>query len=128
MISLNGLGHVKVTRDTKHDYLAMILDYLSPGALKIDMQYYIENMLDEFMYEVKPYKTPWNEKLMKTGIDSKVLDEDRKKIFHTYVMKAMFLCKRARPDIELAISFLASRVKEPNESDWIKLLRVLVFF
>ena len=42
-------------------------------------------------------------------------------------MKAMFLCKRARPDIDPAIAFLSSRVKEANEGDWTKLLRVLSF-
>ena len=42
-------------------------------------------------------------------------------------MKAMFLCKRGRPDISLAICFLASRVQTPNEGDWSKLIRVLAF-
>jgi hypothetical protein len=42
-------------------------------------------------------------------------------------MKAMFLCKRARPDIDQAIAFLSSRVKDANKGDWNKLLRVLSF-
>ena len=42
-------------------------------------------------------------------------------------MKAMFLCKRARPDINMAIGFLSSRVKEPNENDCNKLLCVMGF-
>jgi hypothetical protein len=42
-------------------------------------------------------------------------------------MKAMFLCKRARSDVQPAISFLASRVQKPNEGDRTKLIRVLVF-
>jgi hypothetical protein len=43
-------------------------------------------------------------------------------------MKAMFLCKRARPDIDQAIAFLSSRrVRDANEGDWKKLLRVLSF-
>jgi hypothetical protein len=39
----------------------------------------------------------------------------------------MFLCKRARPDIEPAIAILSSRVKEANEGDWAKLLRVMSY-
>jgi hypothetical protein len=39
----------------------------------------------------------------------------------------MFLCKRARPDIDQGITFLSSRVKEANEGDWKKLLRVMGF-
>jgi hypothetical protein len=42
-------------------------------------------------------------------------------------MNAMFMCKRARPDIEPAISFLSSRVNDANEGDWKKLLRVMSF-
>jgi hypothetical protein len=39
----------------------------------------------------------------------------------------MFLCKRARPDIDQGVAFLSSRVKEANEGDWTKPLRVLGF-
>jgi hypothetical protein len=39
----------------------------------------------------------------------------------------MFLCKHGQSDIQPAISFLASRVTEPNECDWKKRLRVMVF-
>jgi hypothetical protein len=42
-------------------------------------------------------------------------------------MKGMFLCKRARPDIDPAIAFLSSRVNDTSEDDWKKLLRVLGF-
>ena len=37
----------------------------------------------------------------------------------------LFLGKRGRPDILLAVSFLTTRVKAPNADDWKKLLRVL---
>jgi hypothetical protein len=122
------LGNVKVVRGKVHDYLAMIMDYTQDGALKIDMKYYIKGMLDDFPYEVKPTKvTPWTEKLLKVQEDAKKLEEERRSVFHTFVMKAMFLCKRARPDIDQAISFLSSRVRDANEGDWNKLLRVMGF-
>jgi hypothetical protein len=94
--------------------------------LKVDMKYYIKAMIEEFPYEV-PYckKTPWTERLFKVNEDSKKIEHQRKETFHTFVMKCMFLTKRARPDIEPAITFLSSRVKEPNEDDWNKLIRVL---
>jgi hypothetical protein len=122
------LGHVKVVRGKVHDYLAMIMDFTQDGALMLDMRYYIQGMIDEFPYEIKSIKaTPWTEKLFKVQEDAKKLEEARRSILHTYVMKAMFLCKRARPDIDPAIAFLSSRVKEANEGDWTKLLRVLSF-
>jgi hypothetical protein len=64
---------------------------------------------------------------LKVQKDAKKLKEEWRSIFHTYVMKAMFLCKRARPDIDQAIIFLSLRVKDANEGDWKKLLRVLSF-
>jgi hypothetical protein len=122
------LGNVKIVRGKVHDYLAMIMDYTQDGALKIDMKYYIKGMLDDFPYEVKPVKVaPWTERLLKVNDDYDKLEEQRRSVFHTFVMKAMFLCKRARPDIDQAIAFLSSRVRDANEGDWNKLLRVMGF-
>jgi hypothetical protein len=105
----------------------MILDYSSKGELKVDMKYYVEGMIEEFPGEIAPAKTPWTEKLFKVDEKSPKIDDDRKGVFHTYVMKAMFIAKRSRKDILPAIAFKASRVKEPNEGDWNKLLRTLGF-
>mmetsp|Transcript_17882 Transcript_17882/g.25771 ORF Transcript_17882/g.25771 Transcript_17882/m.25771 type:complete len:101 (+) Transcript_17882:3-305(+) len=92
------------------------------------MVYYINQMIDDFKYELTgQVKQPWTEKLMKIDRKAKKLDEERKKIFHTFVIKAMFLSKRGRPDINLAVKFLSSRVREPNKGDWNKLIRILNF-
>ena len=40
-------------------------------------------------------------------------------------MKGMFLCKRARQDVLPGLVFLATRVKDPNHQDWIKLIKIL---
>jgi hypothetical protein len=85
-------------------------------------------MFEEFPYPIGPAKaTPWTEKLLKINKDAHKLQEERRKVFHTFVMKCMFLCKRARPDIDQGVGLLSSRVKEANEGDWTKLLRVLGF-
>jgi hypothetical protein len=39
----------------------------------------------------------------------------------------LFIAKRARPDILLAVSFMMTRVKEPDMDDWHKLIRVLSY-
>jgi hypothetical protein len=109
------IGHVKVVRGKTHDYLAMILDFETPGAMKVDMRYYIDGMVEDFPYPIKAITTsPWTEKLMKIDLESKHLDAEKKAIFHTFTMKAMFLCKRGRPDVSLANGFFAGRVKEKN--------------
>jgi len=48
-------------------------------------------------------------------------------VFHTFIAKALFACKRARPDIQPTVAALCTRVKEPNQDDWNKLIRLLKF-
>ena len=42
-------------------------------------------------------------------------------------MKSMFLCNIEQPNIDQAIEFLSSTVKNGNEGDWKKLLWVMSF-
>jgi hypothetical protein len=122
------LGHVTTTRGTTHEYLAMKLDYSTPNALKVDMREYLSTMLTDFPYKLQgEVHVPWTEKLFKVDESSPKIDDKRRETFHSFVMKAMFLCKRGRSDVQPGITFLSSRVQEPNEGDWTKLVRVLVF-
>ena len=57
--------------------------------------------------------------------DVKVLDEKKAVIFHNMVARGLFLCKRARPDIQTAVAFLATRVSQPDIDDWKKLCRMI---
>ena len=42
------------------------------------MKYYIQEMLDEFPYQIKcTYTAPWNEKLFKVDESSKKLNEEK---------------------------------------------------
>jgi hypothetical protein len=41
--------------------------------------------------------------------------------------KGLFLCKRAMPDIQQAILVLCTRVRDPNQADWEKLVRVMKY-
>jgi hypothetical protein len=92
------------------------------------MRYFIDGMVEDVLYPIKAITTtPWTEKLMKVDLESKNLDAEKKAIFHTFTMKAMFLCKRGKPDVSLGIGFFAGRVKEPNEGDWKRLLKLLGF-
>ena len=116
-----------VTRGKQHDYLGMILDYNQVGALKVNMTYYIDAMLEEFPEEVREYSTPWTERQYHVDTTSSKLDEEKRGVHHTFVMKNMFLVKRGRMDVLPGVTFLSSRVKEPNQGDWKKLVRILGF-
>jgi hypothetical protein len=53
--------------------------------------------------------------------DPTMLDDDKATMFHHNVAKLLFLCKRARPDIQTAVAFLCTRVKGPDSDDYKKL-------
>ena len=53
------------------------------------------------------------------------LNEERMETFHHIVAKLLYVSKRARVDIDLAVSFLCTRVSKSTEEDWEKLRRLL---
>jgi hypothetical protein len=116
-------GKVTATHGKVHNYLGMELDYQKQGELKINMTKYVANMINEFPVKLGKKdvaKTP-------AGDNGTKLDTKRSEIFHTFVAKGLFLCKRARPDIQQAILVLCTRVKDPNQADWDKLMRVMKY-
>ncbi len=74
----------------------------------------------------KKVVTPATEHLFQVRDTGAVnLSAERARIFHSTVVKLLFVAKWGRPDIILVISFLTTRVKQPDEDDWKKLCRVL---
>ncbi len=59
--------------------------------------------------------------------DAVNLKPTRAKLYHNIVAKALYVAKRARPDIALAIAFLTTRVREPDLDDWRKLRHMIVY-
>jgi hypothetical protein len=55
------------------------------------------------------------------------LDQARAKAFHNIAAKGIYVTKRARPDISLAIAFLTSRVKRPDIDNWHKLCHMVEY-
>ena len=81
------------------------------------MNLYVQALLDKF-YVHDPTKmtakTPAVKHLFQ--VDDKVtpLSEKGATIFHTFVAKALFLAKRAYPDIVMAVAFLTTCVTHPD--------------
>ncbi|MFN9979260.1 MAG: hypothetical protein ACK53Y_05070, partial [bacterium] len=65
--------------------------------------------------------------LFRTRMDVEKLSKRGATIYHSKVAKLLFVAKRARPDILLAVSFLTTRVKSSDMDDWRKLVRVLSY-
>jgi hypothetical protein len=122
-------GKVVAHRGKIHDYLGMELDYSEPGKVKIGMIDYVENMLRDFpeqLMDTDTSKTPAGDDLFNHG-QGKKLEKERAEQYHTMVAKGLFLCKRARPDIQPTITVLCTRVKDPNQADWKKLVRLMKY-
>jgi len=128
MYASDGIGEVKAVRGKKHDYLGIILNFEQPGTLVLDMSTYIDRMISEYPAQLTGVsKCPWTDSLYRVDQSLPLLQENKAEAFHTFVMKGMFIAKRARQDILPAITFLATRVTEPNEGDWRKLTKVMNF-
>ena len=82
----------------------------------------MQDMIDSFLIKVTSStkaKTPATEGFLNLGQGAK-LSTERREALHSSVAKGLFLSKRAQPDIHQAVAVLATCVKEPNKSDWIK--------
>ena len=123
------IGKVKASRGKKHEYLGMNFDFSEPGKVKISMDEYTKSMIEDLsvkLSENDTMKTPGGSNLFEKGT-GKLLEKDRKEEFHTVTARGLFMTKRARPDIQQTISVLCTRVQEPIEADWKKLIRLMKY-
>ena len=115
---------VTVHRGSTHDYLGMTIDYTVDGRVTFDMRQYLRTILNEVPEDMCGTAVmPAGNKLFDVDRKCEKLAHDRADIFHHSTARLLYLCKRARPDIQTAVSFLCTRVKEPDMDDWKKLTR-----
>jgi hypothetical protein len=115
-----------VTRGTVHEYLGMTIDFSEEGKVKFIMNDYVENLLDEVPEDMSGHAaTPAANHLFAVNDKAEKLDNDDSEKYHHLTAKLLYLSKRARPDLQLAVAFLCKRVKQPDVDDWKKLGRCL---
>ena len=121
-------GEVKADRTQYFDYLGMNFDLAEQGTLKVDMIEYMKSMVVNFPEDLtgtsEDHAAP---PYLFAESKGDILTKDRAETFHTFTAKGLFACKRARPDTHPAIAILCTRVKQPRESDWAKLLHLMRF-
>ena len=105
----------------------MNIDYQENGKIKISMIDYIQDMLDDLPEDMNgEATTPAGDHLFTVNTQNpKLLDKADAETFHHNVAKLLFLCKRAQPDIQTAVAFLCTRVCEPDEDNWKKLVQMI---
>jgi hypothetical protein len=116
------------TRGKVHDYLGMTIDYSIPGKVKFTMVDYIKTMLDELPDDMSgTATTPAASHLFDVNESAEKLPAAIGNIYHHNAAKLLFLCKRARPDVQPATAFLCTRVKLPDVDDYKKLTRTMKY-
>ena len=104
------------------------LDFTEDRIVKINMKEYVENILAEMPDEMDgTATTPAAAHLFQMRGNSVALGNQKKDFLHTTVAKLLFLCKRDRPDLQTAVNFLCTRVREPTSDDQNKLTRVICY-
>ena len=87
------------------------------------MKDFIQGVLDECPGELMKgvSVTPAANHLFNVNPDCNKLGEEQVSQFHHLTAKLLYLSKCARPDMQTAVSFLTTRVREPDEDDYKKL-------
>ena len=112
-----------------HDYLGMTLDFWTKGEVQINMEHYIDMMLQDAPEEMKGVATtPAASYLFKVNDkDPQYLGTKKKKVFVHLMMQGLYLSQMGHPDIRTAIAFLCSRLRSPDEDDYKKLTRMMQY-
>jgi hypothetical protein len=117
---------ITITRGKVNDYLGMTLDHSEKCKVKIKMLDYVDKMLADLPAEMDgEAPSPAANHLLIVNDEQTKVEENKAELFHTYVAKTLFLCKRVRPDLQTAVAFLSTRVKSCGEDDYKKLIRML---
>ena len=121
-------GKMNPTFGKSQEYLGMKVSIDDQKRLHIDMRDQICEIIDSFSEDIGgTVSTPAQKTLMEVNPLAEKLSPEKGDIFHSTVAKLLYLEKRARPDLETAVSFLTTRVSDPDVEDWKKLRRVLVY-
>ena len=89
---------------------------------------YLEDVLNKAASDMNGTAvTPASDNLFEVDTTADALDYKTAEYFHRMTARLLFASKRARPDIQVAVAFLCTRVKEPNVDDYKKLTRVIKY-
>ena len=120
---------VTVHRGKVHDYLGIRFDFTQTGRVTMTMHNYISELINacpDSLLKGTP-KSPAGNHLFNVNPDSEKLDKDKAVLFHHLTAKLLYLSKRTRPNLLPTVSFLCTRVLNPDVDDWKKLGRCMCY-
>jgi hypothetical protein len=117
-----------VTRGKVHVFLGMQITLRADRSVEILMKDYLSEAIADFGEPITvSTTTPAKKTLFDVDDSQKELPVPKKEVFHRIVAKLLYVSKRGRPDIQLPIAYLCTRISVSTEHDWWKLRRVLEF-
>ena len=108
-----------IKRGDVHEYLGMKIDYSQKGKVRFSMFDYIDRMLEDAPDELMkgPSATPAPNHLFQVNPDAEKLDTSSTILYHRLTAQLLYLGKRTRPDVLTSVSFLCTRVQNPDVDD-----------
>jgi hypothetical protein len=125
---LGKFTNVTVHEGQEQTYLGMMIKMEEEGVISVSMDGYVSNVLDMYNLPIDvKVNDPQTDDIFSVDKDSILLNEVKRKKFHSVVYMLVYLGKRVRVEIQMALSFLAGRVSKATDQDEKKLFRVLIF-
>ena len=111
------------------NYIGMTFDFGVKGKVKITMEGFIKELLEDCKGIIGVSPTPGKSDLFNVNdmLSDPLLTQPLQEFFHSITAKLLYLSKRSRPDISTVVSFLTKRVTKPQEQDLKKLERTIQY-
>ena len=123
-------GKMTVKRGKKHTFVGIDIEFNEDGTVSLLMDEYIQECIDIYDNNLKgKAATPAKGDLFDedSSQNAELLTKQYTDKYHHTTAKILYVAKRVRLDIDLAISFLCTRVTQTSIGDEMKLKRVLSY-
>ena len=96
-----------VKRGKEHVFVGMNITFTADSKVRLTMKNYLEKAIQAFGEDVSlGAATPANRNLFAVNEDLLLLETRQAETFHHIVAKLLYVAKRARINLQLAIAFL----------------------
>ena len=111
------------------NYIGMTFDYSMHNCVRITMANYINEVLEGCTDMSGKSQTPAHSNLfdIRPIEASPLLTDEGNERFHSVTAQLLYLAKRVRPDLLVAVAFLTKRVSAPQKCDQGKLVRAIQY-
>jgi len=118
---------LSVTRGKIHNYLGMVIDFSVDEKVCFTMPTLVKDIISQLPLHLVtgPSTTPAANHLFEVKEGATKLTVNEADLFHRLTAQLLYLCKRARPDLQTAVAFLTTRVSSPDVDDMKKLGRCI---